>query len=172
MPSLEIQDLVHELQVHQVELQMQNEELRRMQEELQVSRQKYSDLYEFAPIGYLTLTREGIIVEANFLGSTWLGESRPKLKGRKLSDFITRRHQDEYFHHYRRVFDTGGRQSCEIELLPKGIFVQLNSQVHIPEDGYCCTTMTDITHLVEPNRPLRSTARTSETPAVQENTLY
>jgi PAS domain-containing protein len=155
MPAREVQDLVHELQLYQIELQMQNDELRRTQEELIASRQRYADLYEFAPIGYVTLTRQGLVVEANFLGSLWLGNARNEMKGRKFCDFIKPCSQDDCHLHFARVFETGGRQSCELHLKNRDMVVQVSSQVHIPEDGYCCVTLTDISHLVEPNRPFR-----------------
>ena len=68
--------LLHELQVHQIELEMQNEELRRAQEEVEVSRTKYFDLYDLAPVGYLTLNEKGLILEANLIVSqmlAWIG---------------------------------------------------------------------------------------------------
>lgn len=74
--------IIHELHVHQIELEMQNEELNRVQLELEESRDKRQGLYDFAPVGYFTLTHNGIIKDVNLTGATLLGMPRPKLIGR------------------------------------------------------------------------------------------
>ena len=74
--SKDADELFHELQVHQVELEMQNEELRQAQIKLEDSQRKYFDLYNFAPDGYFTLDKDGIILEVNLKGASLLGVER------------------------------------------------------------------------------------------------
>ncbi|MGR9044600.1 MAG: putative bifunctional diguanylate cyclase/phosphodiesterase [Gammaproteobacteria bacterium] len=80
--------LLHELRMYQIELEMQNEELRRVHAALEASRDRYIELYEFAPIGYATLSREGIIAEINRTGAALLGVERKRLIDRRFAQFI------------------------------------------------------------------------------------
>jgi PAS domain S-box-containing protein len=89
--------LVHELQVHQVELEMQNEELRRIQLELESSRARYFDLYDLAPVAYLTLSHQGLILEANLTLATLLGLARGGLTAKPFSRFIDPADQDKFY---------------------------------------------------------------------------
>ena len=88
MPVKDVHQLVHELQVYQIELEMQNEELRRAQVELEAARDRYVDLYDFSPAGHLTLDTQGTIMEANLRVGTLLGLNRKKLIGQPLARFI------------------------------------------------------------------------------------
>ena len=87
-PDPEVNRLYHELQVHQEELLIQNEELRRVQAEVEAGLHRYADLYEFAPIAYLTLDEAGDVVDVNLTGSTLLRVPRTQLRGRPLRRFI------------------------------------------------------------------------------------
>ena len=116
MPVKEVQQLVHELQVHQIELDMQNEELRRTQLELEAARDRYRDLYEFSPAGHLTLNIKGKVVEANLRAGTMLGIDRKKLMGQPLALFIASDDQDIFRRHCQDVIKTGTRQVCELHL--------------------------------------------------------
>jgi PAS domain S-box-containing protein len=89
--------LVHDLEVHQIELEMQNEELRRAQSELEESRQQLSDLYDFAPVGYLTIDRSNVITEANLTCAAMLGVERGRLVGRPFTRFLSHGSQDAFY---------------------------------------------------------------------------
>jgi PAS domain S-box-containing protein len=113
----EAKKVIHELYVHQIELELQNEELRKIQLTLETSQSKYSDLYEFSPIGLLTLDHEERIQEANLTFVTMLGIDRQKIIKRNLSDFIDRSTQDIYHFFYQALRSTQNPQQCEILML-------------------------------------------------------
>ena len=95
---------LHELHVHQIELEMQNEELRKTQAELELQRERYFDLYNLAPVGYLTLNEKGLILDANLTAARLLGMARSKLVGQPLSRFILKEDQDSYYFHRNQLF--------------------------------------------------------------------
>ena len=115
----DVRKLVNELCARQIELDIQNEKLRRAQVEIEESRQKYADLYDLAPVGYLTLTPKGLIVEANLTSATLLGEDRRDLIERAFSSFIASEFQDLFFSHHQRVIETLTKQTCELQLEKK-----------------------------------------------------
>lgn len=108
--------IIHELKVHQIELEMQNEELRRAQAELEESRSRYADLYDFAPIGYFTFDKNGLVVEANLTGASMLGIERTLLLKKTFSRFIVKQYQDEFSRHRMKVLDTSERQTAEVKI--------------------------------------------------------
>jgi PAS domain S-box-containing protein len=95
--------LIHELQVHQIELEMQNEAIREAHLALEESRDKYIDLYEFAPLGYITLTDKAIISEANLTSATLLGVERDKLRKARFSKFIDEKDAFEWHQFFIKV---------------------------------------------------------------------
>jgi PAS domain S-box-containing protein len=114
------QRALHELRVHQIELEMQNEELRRAHEELEASRARYVDLYDMAPVGYLTLGESGLILEANLTAATLLSVARSDLVKQPLSRFILRDDQDIHYLHRKRLLETGAPQMWELRLMRTG----------------------------------------------------
>ncbi len=115
--SGEAKRLLHELQVHQIELEMQNDELRRGQLELDAARARYFDLYDLAPVGYLTLNDEGMILEANLTATTLLGVARTVLVKKPLTSYILPEDQEKYYHFRRQSTAPGGARMCELRLV-------------------------------------------------------
>ena len=142
--------LIQELRIHQVELEMQNEELKRAHNELAESRVKYSDLYDFAPVGYFTFDENGLILEVNLTGAGLLGIERSHLIKKPFSQYIGKDNQDIFFLHRRKVFDTKERQTCEVKIKKKNateFYAQLESMAVKDSDGnfsQCRTVVTDI----------------------------
>ena len=109
--------LLHELQVHQIELEMQNEELRRAQGELEAARARYFDLFDLAPVGYFTLSEQGLILEVNLTGAGLLGVERRDLVKKQLTRFILPEDQDIYYRHRKQLFETGTPQVYDLRVL-------------------------------------------------------
>lgn len=115
----EMQQALHDLQVHQIELEMQNDELRRAHAEIDALRARYFDLYNLAPVGYFTISDKGLIMEANITGADHLGLPRSSLIRQPISRFIFREDQDIYYQHRKHLYESGEAQSCELRFLKK-----------------------------------------------------
>ncbi len=145
------QHLLHELQVHQIELEIQNEELRQTQERLEASRAKYFDLYDLAPVGYITVSEKGLILEANLTVATMLGVSRSSLVKQPITRFLFRGDQDVYYLHHKRLIETGEPQAWELRVTrPGGELFWARMEATIAQDGgngarICRAVMSDIT---------------------------
>ena len=105
--------------MHQIELEMPNEELRRTQQELEASREKYFDLYDMAPVGYVSLSEKGIILEANLTAATLLGKNRSQLIGKPLTRFMHREDQDIYYLCHKHLITTRAPHMREVRLVRK-----------------------------------------------------
>jgi diguanylate cyclase (GGDEF)-like protein/PAS domain S-box-containing protein len=116
-PADDIQRLVHELRVHQIELEVQNEELRRTQEELETARDRYLELYDFAPNGYLTIGVNGIIREANLTAARMFALERSVLLRRPFSRFVAPAYQETYFLYRKDLLTTRARRTCELKMV-------------------------------------------------------
>jgi PAS domain-containing protein len=108
--------LLHELQVHQIELEMLNEELREANETAETALKKYTMLYDFAPLGYFTIEKDGSISELNFTGAEMLGEKRFSLINSNFGLFISESSQSVYNKFLSKVFTTNIKESCEVML--------------------------------------------------------
>lgn len=156
-PARGAPELLADLQIHQIELEMQNEELRKAQEELERSRAKYCDLYDFAPIGYLTFDRKGLIIEANLTVAKLLGTERSLLLRKPFILYVMPEDRDLFRSHIRAVCnsksgDPPSRHCIEMKLTPAGgreFHAQLQS-IHAEDlEGNTCvrTSLTDVTGL-------------------------
>jgi PAS domain S-box-containing protein len=112
----EIAHLVHELHVHQIELELQNEELRDTQLELQNSRDAYADLYDFAPLGYLTFNQKGEILKVNHTFANLLGTKKIHILNKRLHNFITYAAQDRFYLFIKHLLDGETHQIAELML--------------------------------------------------------
>ena len=111
------QQLLQELQIHQIELEMQNEELRRVQGELEAARARYFDLYDLAPVGYCTVNKKGVILEANLKAATLLRVARGALIKQPISRFILKEDQDSYHRHHKQLLEAGEQQAYELRMV-------------------------------------------------------
>ena len=116
MKKKTLEELVHELRVHQIELEMQNEELKKAHLALEASRDKYVDLYDFAPAGYFTFTHGALVTEVNLTGAALLGVARQKLINSRFRRFVAPEDVERWDRHILSVFQQGKKQSCELVL--------------------------------------------------------
>ena len=134
--------MLHERRVHQIELEMQNEELRRAQLELDLSRARYFDLYDLAPVSYYTVSAAtGLLLEANLAGATLLGMARAELVGKPLTRFIVREDQDNYYR-YRQQVAASETQWCDLRMLKHDgtpFWARLRATIASEADGSAVT---------------------------------
>jgi PAS domain S-box-containing protein/putative nucleotidyltransferase with HDIG domain len=147
----DVKNLVLELKMRQVRLEMQNEELQRAQETITQARDRYADLYDFAPVGYFTLDRKGKIVEVNLAGAQLLGVERDRLVNQSSFRWVAPESREVCRTHYRKVFDNQGPQTCEVKLRRRGgpPFYAILETVAAPGEAgavlHCRTAMSDVT---------------------------
>ena len=108
---------LHELDVHRIELEMQNEELRRAQIELEDERARNFDLYDLAPVGWVRVSEPGLILKANLTAVSLLGVARNALLGRPISQFFQKEDSNVLFFFLKRIFETGGLQTCDVRVV-------------------------------------------------------
>jgi PAS domain S-box-containing protein len=147
------QRLLHELQVHQVELELQNTELHDARNRMEVLLEKYTDLYDFAPVGYFSVDEQGRILEANLTGATMLGIDRSLLINRRLPRFVAPASQPVFRAFLGRVFAGTGHQVCEAALLREDaapFWAGFHGSSAISTSGpskWCRVAISDITSL-------------------------
>ncbi len=160
MPE-DLRALVHELDTYQVELELQNEDLRNAQKGLEQSRQRFTDLYEFAPVGYFAFDEKGHILAVNLTGSQQLGLEKEDLHQKAFSALMNQDDSDLFYLHLKKVFTTGSKQTCALTLFrenDKPFYVQLDSIPSLAASGetpLCQTAVTDISERKELEEALK-----------------
>jgi two-component system sensor histidine kinase UhpB len=157
----ESERLLHELHVHQIELEMQNRELREAQQALEVSRDRYAQLYDFAPVGYVTLDQAQCIADINLTGAALLGVERAHLIGQPFVLYVAAADRLVFQQHLARCYRTSDLVISEIELKGRNdarVRVQLSSTCsHDGEDALqCAITLTDISARARAERALQA----------------
>ena len=141
--------LIHELQVHQIELEMQNEELLKAQQQTIIITEKYVELYDFAPSGYVTLSNDGDILDLNLSAADMLGKNRNQLKNTRFGFLISHDSLSTFNQLLSRCFRLNEKESCELLLLHKTDTVEKSMYVHVDAQvckgqNKCMITMIDI----------------------------
>jgi len=138
--------LLHELQVHKIELEMQNEELRLGRDQLETALERYTELYDFAPVGYMTLNQSGRILEINLTGAAMLSRVRSVIVGRPLIDYLNSANRERLRWHLRETFREEGKVTDEFKIEQANNSARdiLLVSVASAERGICRSIMTDI----------------------------
>lgn len=155
------QRLLHELQVHQIELEMQNTELEESRDRSEGLLEKYSDLYDFAPVGFFSLDPQGVIIEANLTGAAALGLERSRLLKRRMLSFVGRSDRQAFLDFLERIYTKQGTQTCEAVVSREdatSFWAGFHGRLNLPGIGpeKCCQiVVSDITLLKEAEEALR-----------------
>ena len=155
-----VAELLHELEVRQLELEKQKDELKKAQISLQEARDRYIDFYDFAPAGCITFSNNELIEDINITGAALLGEERSGLAHRRFDSFVAPADIDKWHRHFISVMQSADRQSCELTLLRNDgscLDVQLNSIRLVKDDNQVLVriALTDITVLKRTEAALR-----------------
>ena len=150
-PVVDAERALHELQVHQLELQMQNSELQESRDRIETLLEKYTDLYDFAPVAYFSLDDQGVILEVNLTGAALLGVDRSRLIKRRLSGFMAPASQSAYLAFLKRVFAGTGQSDCDLAMVKAddvGFWARFRGtsaiSLHEPQN-WCRMSVLDIT---------------------------
>ena len=123
------------------------QELRRSQETLEESRNEYAELYDFSPVGYLTLDKKGLVTRANLTACSLLGIKRSLLLEKPFSGFVLPEFDGVFYLHKQKVLETTITQTCELALKRKDgtSFDALLESIAVKADGTIRTVLADVT---------------------------
>jgi PAS domain S-box-containing protein len=151
--ATDYQKVLHELQIHQIELELQNAELLESRDRSEFLLNKFTELYDFAPVGYFSLDKKGIILEVNLTGATLLGVERSRLIGKAITRYISPSGRSYFLIFIEHVLSGNAKQFFDTTLT-RGDATEFYASIHgIPvlgNDGTvpCCRmTISDITAL-------------------------
>lgn len=116
-PVRPTEEILYELQVYQIELEMQSEELQRAQRMIEESRDRYTNFYDLAPVGYITLSHEGLIDEINLTGAELLGNERDKLMRKRFAAFVAPEDHENWDQYFTSVLQRDDKLTCELAIL-------------------------------------------------------
>lgn len=157
--------LPRELQLHQAELEMQNRELKEAQHLVEEARDRYADLYDLAPVGYLTLDAGGCIREINRAGKAMLDLERSFSVGKPFIACLAAEQRQPFLSYLGQVFRERGNVVAELRIKSPATaprFVRLDS-VAVAGAGAgeqaCRTVMTDVTQRVAAEQQTRELLR-------------
>ena len=157
----DLQRLLHELQVHQIELEMQNDELRNARQQAEESAAQYRNLYDFAPISYVTLDAGGVITRLNLCAAILLGGERAKLQGQRFATFIHESARPTFARFMMSVSSAHQEQDFEGTLGGVSgpcLTVQIRA-LWLPDQQECKLVLMDITERKRINEELRASER-------------
>jgi len=162
VPEVDVQKLIYELEAQKIELELQNIELRLAKEQAaELATEKYLELYDFAPSGYFTLSKEGKIIELNLCGAQMLGKERLLLKNSWFGFFVSNDTKPAFNLFLEKVFISKAKETCELTLITNRnlpMFVHVASI--ITENGEQCLVMlVDITGLKQTEKALRASEK-------------
>jgi len=158
LSEVEILKLIHEIEVHQIELEMQNEELKVAKERaIELASEKYAKLYDFAPSGYFTLSKDGEIDDLNIAAAQMLGKERERLKNGRFGFFVSEDTRQDLNLFLKSVFKNKGKQTCLVTLFPNDnspVYAHLTG-ISIKNNKQCLVNVADITKLIEAENKIR-----------------
>ena len=149
--------LIQELEVHQIELEMQNEELQQARLDLERSLIEYTDLYDFAPVGYITLDQSGVILNANLTGSRMLGMERSRIVNQHLNNFILPSYRSVFSAFLKKAFRSRDQETIEISMQKEGrgeLYAHMEAMVS-ENSRECRVALVDITVQKQAEQNLR-----------------
>jgi len=161
-PTTDTQRLVQELQIHQIELELQNAELQQARNEAEKTLEKFTELYDFAPVGYFSIDPQGLIQEVNLMGAALFGAVRSLLLQRRLQAFVAPASRPIVAAFLKATFAKPGKQTCEVLLLTttdKPFWADLQASSTAAPGGnikWCRLAISDISALKRGQEAMRS----------------